>query len=220
MSVKSTERLSAESFAKAENVSRETLARLRAFLTLLEQWQLKINLVSCSTLNDPWRQHVLDAAQLAPLIQGETVVDLGSGAGIPGLLLAILRRELNIHLIESDARKCAFLREAARVTGATPQIHNVRIETIDSFSADTVVARALAPLPRLLALATRFSPQVCVFPKGQTVERELTESRKKWRFEVERVASRSDPRGVILRLREIQYAGADIRYSQPERRGR
>jgi 16S rRNA (guanine527-N7)-methyltransferase len=147
------------------------------------------------------------------------VVDLGSGAGLPGLILAILRPELQVHLVESDARKSAFLREAARETGATPVIHNIRIEALEPFPCDTVTARALAPLAKLLELSAPFAPGQGLFLKGEEAERELTESTGQWMMAVERIPSRSDPRGVVPRLSEIARA-SHIRHSQPEGRGR
>jgi 16S rRNA (guanine527-N7)-methyltransferase len=220
MSITAPGPLSAEAFARSENVSRETLARLSLYLALLERWQKRINLVGGRTLEDPWRRHILDSAQLVGLIEGPVLIDLGSGAGLPGLILAILRPDLEVHLIESDARKCAFLREAARETAASATIHTTRVEAVAPFRADTVVARALAPLPQLLPLAARFTPRVCVFSKGEEVEQELTESRKDWKFDLERVPSRSDPRGVILRLREVEYVEPNLRHREPEGRGR
>jgi len=217
MSVARHEPLSPEQFAQAENVSRETLDRLRRYVALLERWQGRINLVGRSTLEDPWRRHLQDSAQLASLVEGIVVVDLGSGAGLPGLILAIMRPELEVHLIESDSRKCAFLREAARATGAKPVIHNFRIEAVAPFSSDVVTARALAPLGKLLDLAVRFTPKQCLFLKGEEAERELTESSRRWSMAVERIPSRSDPRGVILRLSEISFA-SHIRHRQSEGR--
>ena len=151
------------------------------------------------------------------LVEGIVIVDLGSGAGLPGLILAIMRPELEVHLIELDSRKCAFLREAARATGARPIIHNFRIEAVAPFSSDVVTARALAPLGKLLDLAVRFTPKQCLFLKGEEAERELTESSKRWSMAVERIPSRSDPRGVILRLSEISFA-SHIRHRQSEGR--
>jgi 16S rRNA (guanine527-N7)-methyltransferase len=177
--------------------------------------------VGRSTLDDPWRRHIQDASQLADLITGPVLVDLGSGAGLPGLALALLRPDLSVHLIESDARKCAFLREAVRLTAAASVIiHHARAEAVEPFRAQTVVARAVAPLSTLLTLAARFTPDLCVFPKGADAERELTESRKDWKFELERIPSRTDARGVILRLREIEHVDSGLRHRQPEGRGR
>src|SRR5262247_2849484 len=139
------------------DVSRETIDRLSAYAALLVKWQSRINLVSAATLADLWRRHMLDSAQLFPLLPPNTqaVVDLGSGAGFPGLVLAILGIP-EVHLIESDQRKCVFLAEAARVADASPIIHNKRIEQLEGLSAEVVTARACAPLDQLLTYAQRF----------------------------------------------------------------
>ena len=201
-------------FAGIAGVSRETRGRLRAYLEILTRWQSRINLVGASTLADPWRRHFLDSAQLDPLLPAEarTIIDLGSGAGFPGLVIAILRPSSAVHLIESDGRKCAFLREAARATGASPTIHHSRIEALPPFACDAVTSRALASLERLLRLAWPFlsvSPSAeCLFLKGAGFAQELTRCRKEWKMQVERIPSRSDPTGAILRLREVRRANA------------
>jgi 16S rRNA (guanine527-N7)-methyltransferase len=194
---------------EALGVSRETEARLAAHLALLGEWNPRVNLVARSTLADAWRRHVLDAAQLLPLLPEGTrsVVDLGSGAGFPGLVLAILGVP-EIHLVEADARKCAFLREAARVTRCEVTIHNSRIEALPGFAADAVTARALAPLDELLGLAARFvGPRtVCLFPKGKSAREELSRAGARWRFDAETVPSRSDPEGSVLVLAGVARA--------------
>ena len=204
-----------EQFAGIAGVSRETCDRLRTYLETLTAWQTRINLVGASTLADPWRRHILDSAQLEPLFPADVriIVDLGSGAGFPGLVLAILRPSSAVHLIESDARKCAFLREAARATGTSPTIHHSRIEAATPFACDALTSRALAPLDRLLGLAWPFlelsPPETqCLFLKGAGVAQELTRCRKGWKMQVELIPSRSDPTGAILRLREVRRADA------------
>jgi 16S rRNA (guanine527-N7)-methyltransferase len=201
-----TEPLGPEGFAAAFPVSRETLARLDAYVGLLAQWSARINLVGRDTLADPWRRHILDCAQLLPLIpQGaRSLIDLGSGAGLPGLVLAILGVP-GVELVEADSRKCAFLREAARVTAATVTIHNARAEAIRPRPVEIVAARALAPLDRLLALAAPFlGPQsLCLFLKGARAEEELTLARRGWTMTSTAFESRSDPRGVVLRLQQV-----------------
>lgn len=198
-----------EQFQSATGVSRETLDRLTRYASLLERWQPAINLVGSRTLPDVWRRHFLDSAQLCDLLPPatETLVDLGSGAGFPGLVLAILGVK-NVHLIESDGRKAAFLREVSRETGTPVTLHAVRAEDVDPFPADAVTARALAPLDRLLPLAMPFLTRdsVALFLKGQDVDTELTEATKKITMRVERVPSRSDARGTVLVLREIVRA--------------
>lgn len=194
------------------NVSRETLARLQAYAELLVKWQARINLVSAATLPELWRRHMLDSAQLFRLMKPGTrvVADLGSGAGFPGLVLAAMGVP-EVHLIEADARKCAFLREAARVMGVAPVVHNARSDAVAPFRADVVTARGLAALPELLPLALRFlSPAAnsvnngeCLFLKGRGADDELTLASKEWNMAIERVASLSDPDGLILRLSEV-----------------
>lgn len=201
-----------EEFQVAVGIGAEALDRLIAFVDLLRKWQATINLVGAGTLADPWRRHVLDSAQLFPLIpRGERVlVDVGSGAGFPGLVLAILgaveNRGLRVHLVESDARKCAFLREANRIAAAGAIIHNKRVEYIEGLLADVVTARACAPLDKLLAWAKPIlGPKgLCLFPKGKSWEGELTESLKGWKMTVTRIPSVSDPSGVILKLEDIE----------------
>ena len=190
------------------DVSRETTDRLARHLELLRRWQTRINLVGAATLSDPWRRHVLDSAQLAPLIPaGARLADLGSGAGFPGLVLAILRGG-PVHLIESDARKAAFLREAVRATGAPAEVHNARAENLE-LRANVVTARACAPLDRLLGLALPLLAPggICLFLKGARVEEELAAARRRWRMTVRRRRSRSAPEGVVLELGGLAHAG-------------
>jgi 16S rRNA (guanine527-N7)-methyltransferase len=189
-------------FAALIDVSRETQERLAAYVALLTKWNARINLVGPATMPDVWRRHILDSAQVHPRIaDAGTLVDLGSGAGLPGLILAILGGP-QVHLIESDARKCAFLHEAARVTGTAVTIHNRRIEAAPAIAADIVTARALAPLAQLLDHAVRFLKPAgkCVFLKGARQADELTEARKTWHMGVTERPSLSDPSGVILEV--------------------
>jgi 16S rRNA (guanine527-N7)-methyltransferase len=164
--------LTPEQFRDQTDVSRETLQRLTAYVDLLIAWNARINLVGPRTLGDVWRRHILDSAQLRPLIPTSTrsLVDLGSGAGLPGLILAILGVS-TAHLIEADSRKCAFLREAARLTGTTIVLHAKRFEDVPGFAADVVTARACAPLAKLLDHAAPFIARhsILLFLKGQTV---------------------------------------------------
>ena len=197
------EPLSAEEFARSADVPRETLDRLKTYLAFLEKWQGRINLVGASTLRDPWRRHFLDSAQLVPLIPrpGAVIVDLGSGAGFPGMVLAIMGAGA-VHLIESDQRKATFLREVARQTRTDVVVHPRRIEAVTPFAADIVTARALAPLDRLIRLAQRFDGgnTLCLFLKGQDVAKELTEATKRRIVSADRIASMTDSRGAILRI--------------------
>jgi 16S rRNA (guanine527-N7)-methyltransferase len=198
--------LTAESFAKLTNVSRETLDRLCIYVDLLKSWNRRINLVGRNTVGDVWRRHILDSAQLYPLIPAESrsLVDLGSGAGLPGLVLSIFG-VANCHLIDSDGRKAAFLREAIRITGADATAHLARLDRAKAPPADVVTARALAPLSELVEISQRFLKPggVCLFLKGRHVEEELTELAKRCQIPVERRPSLSDPLGSIIRLEAI-----------------
>ncbi len=198
--------LTPEQFKAQTDVSRETLERLQAYVELLAAWNPRINLVGPRTLDDIWRRHILDSAQLRALVPAhvETLVDLGSGAGLPGLILAILGVP-SVHLIESDSRKCAFLREAARVTGTAIVLHPRRFEEVRDLAADVVTARACAPLPKLLDHAARFIDRhsILLFLKGQNLGEELTEARKVWNMRETLHPSASDPSGTILRLEEV-----------------
>jgi 16S rRNA (guanine527-N7)-methyltransferase len=190
------------------DVSRETLERLSRYLELLGRWQRAINLVGASTLADPWRRHILDCAQIAPHVPrtAATVLDLGSGAGLPGLVLALLGIP-GVQLVESDQRKAQFLREAARATAVPVVVHAIRVEQLHGVAADVVTARALAPLPRLLELAAPvLAPHgLCLLLKGQSVSDELTQARQSWHMHAEIVPSRSG-RGVLLKLEGVGRA--------------
>jgi 16S rRNA (guanine527-N7)-methyltransferase len=182
------------------------LGRFEAYADRLVKWQKAINLVGPRTLDDVWRRHFLDSAQLWALIPAgsRSLVDLGSGAGFPGLVLAILGFP-EVHLIESDQRKAVFLRETARELGVSLLVHAVRAEAV-RIDADLVTARALAPLDRLLDLAAPFlaARRGCgLFLKGAEAAQELTEAQKKRNMRVDRFPSLTDPRGSVLRLREI-----------------
>ena len=196
-------------------VSRETLARLEVMVETLLRWQKAINLVGRATLDDVWTRHVLDSAQLAPLIPATTksLADLGSGAGFPGLVLATLRSELDVTLIESDARKSAYLSEAARKMGLPkqPKILINRIEAAPPAQADVVTARALAPLGQLLTWADRHraNPAICLFHKGKDWRAELTGAMKDWEIECTPQPSVTDRDAVILRIGS--YRAKDLR---------
>jgi 16S rRNA (guanine527-N7)-methyltransferase len=190
-------------------VSRETQARLDLFHALFLRWNPVINLVSRRDEARVGQRHIQDSLQLVPLIPGGTdrAIDLGSGGGFPGLILAIATG-LPFDLVEADGRKAAFLREAARETGAPATVHAVRIEAADIAPARLLTARALAPLPELLELSARLVAPggVALFPKGEKAQEELTNAQAKWQMVVERFASQTDPAGVILRISEVARA--------------
>lgn len=193
-----------EEFRRDSGVSRETLARLEVYAGLLRKWNARINLVSPKSLDELWRRHFWDSAQLFPLLPAlsgrqRRLLDLGSGAGFPGLVLAIIGAG-ETHLVEADQRKAAFLREVARESGCAVTIHASRIEQLSPFTVDVITARALAPLPKLLAYAEPFCgpTTLCLFLKGVGAEQELTAARKDWKMRTRTVSSRSDSRGEIL----------------------
>ncbi|QFR33920.1 16S rRNA (guanine(527)-N(7))-methyltransferase RsmG [Ancylobacter sp. TS-1] len=191
-------------------VSRETAERLDAIVALLQKWQRTINLVAPATLPAVWTRHVADSLQLVPLAGAATRwVDLGSGGGFPGLVVAAALAErpgADVTLVESDSRKAAFLREAVRIAELPATVLPVRIEQVAGKIApgvEIVSARALAPLPRLLDLAAPFLAQGAtgLFLKGQDVDNELTEASKSWKINVEIEGSRTDKSGHVLIVR-------------------
>jgi len=193
-------------FARVSGVSRETLEKLTAYVELLSQWNRRINLVSANTMGDVWRRHILDCAQLAKHLPRQTrvAVDLGAGAGLPGLILAAMGVP-EMHLVESDLRKSAFLREAARIMDVAVTLHPERIEKVTAFPADAVVARACTNLDQLIDYSEKFiSPKtVCLFLKGENAGEELAAAEASWSLTSETIPSLSDPSGMILKLSAI-----------------
>lgn len=199
--------LSAQDFRQQMGTGAEAMDRLTAYLDLLRTWQQRINLVGPRTLDDPWRRHMLDSAQLLPMIppRAQSLLDIGSGAGFPGLVLAILGVP-DVHLVESDQRKCVFLQEAARRTDTRVTVHRRRMEKLDPFPVDVITARACAPLDRLLEMAHAFNGKnaIFLFPKGRNADQELTESQKKWMMKVTRIKSLTDSFAQILQIEDTQ----------------
>jgi 16S rRNA (guanine527-N7)-methyltransferase len=205
--------------AGVENVSRETLDRLATFVALLEKWQSATNLIAPRTLAEVWRRHVADSAQLVAIFPEARIwLDLGSGAGFPGLVVAIILAERgggHVHLVDSDSRKAAFLREAIRSTAVPATMHQGRIEAVLAdwkTGVDLVTARALAPLPRLLDLAAPLIPLGlrAGFPKGRENGKEIAEASKSWDFDLVKHKSRIEDDAVIL----------DISHLRPKQRNR
>ena len=200
-----------DEFAVSASVSRETLDRLKRYAELLANWNTRHNLVSGRSMADVWKRHFWDSAQIADLVPAEakTLVDLGSGAGFPGLLLGTLRPELRITLIEATRKKYDFLKVVARELDLKADIRNERIEDVAPERFDVITARACAPLPQLLSYAQRFWARGsrALLHKGQNLASELTEAHKSWRIQVEQHSSRSDPSGIILEIRELQRVG-------------
>ncbi|MBT3792610.1 MAG: 16S rRNA (guanine(527)-N(7))-methyltransferase RsmG [Rhodospirillales bacterium] len=202
-------------FSRDVNVSRETLDALIRYHDHVVKWQKVVNLVGPESLGYIWHRHILDSAQLLPLLPKKDkpviLLDLGSGGGFPGLVLAILAAgqglDLAVHLVESNGRKCSFLRETARVCGVNVEIHRQRLEQISPFEVDVITARGFAPLPKLLDLAEPFltlSDPLALLLKGRTCDQELTAARKNWKIEADTIPSESDPEGVVLRIKGIK----------------
>lgn len=197
----------------AGDVSRETRERFEIYAAHLTRWNRKINLVSPATIGDIWTRHILDSIQLAGLTRGtaKNWVDLGSGAGLPGLLVAVIKCEsdpaFSMTLVDSDSRKCAFMAEAARAMGVSVKIETRRLEpdTKAPQRYEIVSARALAPLDKLLGYAAPLASRetVCLFPKGRNRAAELEMAGRTWNMSVEEIASLSDSEGAILRISEI-----------------
>ena len=194
------------------NVSRETFLRLKEYEKLLFKWNAKINLVSRSTLDNFWNRHVLDSAQFLSSV-GEKAgkwVDLGSGGGLPGLVVAILSDEIEpvnkLFLVEADVRKAVFLKTVCRELGLKVEVYNNRIEELPPISANIVSARALAPLKTLCLYAKNHLEKdgVAVFAKGENWKAELDEAQKKWIFNYEAVKSTLHEGSVVLVLRGIK----------------
>lgn len=195
------------------NVSRETQDKLELLARELKRWQEIKNLVGPGTLDHVWDRHIVDSLQLLDYAPADarTWVDLGSGAGFPGLVIAIAGQErgLKMHLVESNSRKCAFLRHIARLTGSAVTVHAARLESvIPGFvgKADVVSARALASLTQLLEWTEPMlkAGTIGLFPKGRDAESELTEARKRWTFKADILPSRTDSEARILRITSIE----------------
>lgn len=193
-------------------VPRGTESALAAYAALAARWNRKINLLSRREgAEDLWERHIADSAQLVPLAPtaAETWLDLGSGAGFPGLVCAVIAKELGhtttFTLVEADGRKVAFLREAARLLQVRAMVLNMRIENLTLPPQDVISARALATLGELLAYAAPFSHpgSVMLFPKGRQAVSELTRARQAWHIRAVRVPSQTDPQATILKLSEV-----------------
>lgn len=198
-----------EEFAIEFNVSRETLAHLEHYAALLAHWQNRINLVGSSTLPDLWWRHFRDSAQLLNDIPDTAThgIDLGSGAGFPGLVIAICaRKPMRFELIEADQRKVSFLREAIRITNSKAELRAQRIETLVLRPPDFIVSRALAPLPRLFEYCEPFwGPDTLgLFLKGRRWEPEIDHCAQTWSFAYDRRPSITDSSAAILAVRSLR----------------
>ena len=198
------------------NVSRETFERLEILAKLLVKWNPRINLVSKSTMTDLWARHILDSVQVLRASPQNVPhwVDIGSGGGFPGLVIALICDEpetpQKTTLIESDQRKCAFLRTVLRETGVQAAVITDRIEKATPQNADVLSARALADLSLLFEFADRHlkASGTAVFPKGARWEKELKSAQESWSFDCEVVKSITDPEAVILKIGELKRVGS------------
>lgn len=192
------------------NVSRETYDDLQSYVALVKKWNPRINLVSKRSLDELWDRHVVDSAQLA--VQAKTIgnwLDMGSGGGFPGLVIAIISKELaplrHVTLIESDKRKAAFLKTAARETGTPCTVLSARVEEAKSLNTPILSARALASLDKLLEYTQRHlsTDGMALFPKGQNWQNEVEKANQLWSFSCESVPSWTEPKAAILKIRDI-----------------
>jgi 16S rRNA (guanine527-N7)-methyltransferase len=196
-------------------VSRETVHRLSLYHDLLIKWQSKTNLVSDDSLANAWRRHFLDSLQLLPQLPSlsSIIIDLGSGAGFPGMVLAIAGGS-NVHLIESDTKKISFLQEVARVTQTKVHLHHQRIEQVSGLAGDVIVARGCSDLNQLLSYASTFVSHgtICLFHKGKNYSNDISDAKKYWQFDHVIIPSVTDQQGVIIKISHMEGGRHDGKY--------
>ncbi|MDC1381980.1 16S rRNA (guanine(527)-N(7))-methyltransferase RsmG [Candidatus Puniceispirillum sp.] len=196
--------MTAEEIGELLNVSRETISQFQEYLALLEKWQPRINLVASSTLVHAWQRHILDSAQLVAFYPANTkhILDVGSGAGFPGLVLAIMGG-VQVDLVESDQRKAIFLSTVIRLLGLPAKVHNQRIEKMTNMFPDVITARAVAPVPKLLKILKNQinKDTVCLFLKSASVQEELTNLQTYSNMIPTTYPSLSSPDGVVLEMK-------------------
>ncbi len=193
------------------DVSRETLLKLRAYEASLQEWQNKFNLVSKSSLEDAWNRHFIDSMQLFKYIpqSAQSLYDFGSGAGFPGMVLAIMAAEktpyLKVSLIESIGKKTLYLKHVSEICSVNVEIFNQRIESLPKNKVDVVTSRAMTSLSDLLGYAYPFCKKetVCIFPKGKKHQEEIDEAKKHWQFECQIHPSETSSEGVILVITKL-----------------
>jgi 16S rRNA (guanine527-N7)-methyltransferase len=194
------------------DVSRETLDLLKSYQQLVQKWNPVINLASKQSMADLWNRHIVDSAQVFPLIPSEArlCVDVGSGGGFPGIVLAAISTSLDLErhfiLVESDQRKSTFLRQVIRDLSLKAEVRSERIEKLDDLNAEVFSARALASLSKLLQFAQIHLTEngVCLFPKGENYREEIEEAQKRFIFEYEAIESVTDSRSAILKIHGIK----------------
>ena len=193
------------------DVSRETLLKLRAYEASLQEWQNKFNLVSNSSLEDSWNRHFIDSMQLFKYIpqSAQSLYDFGSGAGFPGMVLAIMAAEktpyLKVSLVESVGKKTLYLKRVSEICSVNVKILNQRIESLPKNKTDVITSRAMTSLTELLSYAYPFCKKetVCIFPKGKKHQEEIDEAKKHWRFECQINPSETSSEGVILIITKL-----------------
>jgi len=198
-------------FMEKYNVSRETFDRLKTYEASLNEWQTKLNLVSNSSLNDAWNRHFKDSVQLMKYIpeKAKIMLDFGSGAGFPGMVIAIVAAEkmphLKVSLIESIKKKTVYLNAVKELCGVNVHIINDRIENLPSFNADVITSRAMCNLSDLLKYSYKFSNKktTLIFPKGKSFKEEIKNAQKKWNFECKVFTNEINEEGVILVINNV-----------------
>ena len=192
------------------DVSRETFERLESYVALIEKWNPRINLVSKASLVNLWDRHIWDSAQIFDLEAKDGLwADFGSGGGMPAIILAIFAKEMRpntkFHLVESDQRKCAFLRNVVRELGLNAIVSAERIEELAPLNADVICARALTDLKGLLGFVERHSADggIAIFPKGETWQKEIDQAQEFWSFEHEVFKSQTNSDAAILKIKDI-----------------
>lgn len=214
-----------EQFLDSDFVSRETKSnvatKLDRYVELLKEANERFNLIGPSALTNLWQRHILDSAQLLPIVSRETksihspvIMDIGSGGGFPAIILSILGVS-NIHLVESVRKKADFLQAVVSELSLSATVHHSRAEDIKDMKADVITARAVANIQTLIeqTQSLRKDNTVCIFPKGQSVREELTDAVRNWQFEKHEIQSRSDPSGVIVVLKKVHHARQKSRRS-------
>jgi 16S rRNA (guanine527-N7)-methyltransferase len=188
------------------DVSRETHEKLKEFVAILSKWNRRINLIGRDTIEDVWNRHIVDSVQVfdSTKITTDNWLDIGSGGGLPGLVVAIMgeRRNLKVTMIESDKRKATFLRQASRALELDTQVVSDRIESVPSMKVPVISARAVADLETLLGYFERHASKTAegIFPKGKTWKSEVQVARRKWQFSCEAIKSRTDSHARILKI--------------------
>lgn len=207
--------MNTDDFIQKTGVSRETFEKFQLYADMLEKWQKSINLVSNSTLSDKWRRHFYDSAQLIEHIKTSDkalkILDLGSGAGFPGLVISLLGAG-EVHLVEGVGKKCSFMKQVVQKTNMNAIVHNERIEQMVVFPVDLITSRACADLDKLLELTFPFMTDYteCLFLKGEKSGDEIKHASKKWCFDIKKIPSKSEESGMILQLSNIKKNNKDV----------